>query len=224
MTRCVGVDPQCPSPAALDAAASLLRGGGIVAYLTDTVYGLAVDARLPQAIAGLFALKGRPPDKAVPLIIGSLDQLTDIAVDVPRHAGPLMSAFWPGPLTLLFRPQPDLPVSLLGHSQRIGVRWPDSALSQGLALRVGSAITASSANRSGAPAALNAAEAAEQLAPQLDLVLDSGPACNPQVSTVLDVTTEPPRLIRQGRVSQAAMEAVLDCSIVSGPTDGARKA
>ena len=213
MTRCVGVNPRCPSPAALDDAASVLRGGGIVAYLTDTVYGLAVDARQPQAIARLFALKGRSPDKAVPLIIGGLEQLSDVAVDLPHHAEPLMSAFWPGPLTLLFCPQPGLPASLLGNSRRIGVRWPDSALSQGLALGVGGAITASSANRSGARAALNAAEAAAQLAPRLDLILDSGPAQNPQVSTVLDITAEPPRLIREGRVPQSAIESVLDCRI-----------
>ena len=188
MTRCIAVDPQCPAAAALDDAAAVLRAGGIVAYLTDTVYGLAVDARQQHAIAGVFALKGRSPDKAVPLIIGGPEHLSGVAVELPRPAQPLMSAFWPGPLTLLFRPQPDLPASLLGDSERIGVRWPDSALSQGLALRVGGAITASSANRSGAPAALNAAEVAAQLAPRLDLILDGGAAGNPQVSTVLDVT------------------------------------
>ena len=223
MTRCISVDPQCPSEAALDDAAAVLRAGGIVAYLTDTVYGLAVDARQRQAVAGLFALKGRSPDKAVPLIIGGPQQLADVAVDLPRHAQPLMSAFWPGPLTLLLRPQPDLPAPLLGAGDRIGVRWPDSALSQGLALRLGGAITASSANRSGAPAALNAAEAAAQLAPRLDLVLDAGAARDPQVSTVLDVTAEPPRLIRAGRVPQAAIESVLGYGMVSGRMESHRK-
>ena len=219
MTRCLGVDPQFPSPAALDDAASVLQRGGIVAYLTDTVYGLAVAARQPQAVAGLFALKGRSPDKAIPLIIGGPQQLPDVAADLPRRAEPLMEAFWPGPLTLLFFPRSNLPAALLGHSERIGVRWPDSALSQGLALRVGGAITASSANRSGATAARNAAEAAAQLAPRVDLILDSGNARNPQVSTVLDVTTEPPRMIREGRVPQAAIESVLDCRIVWEHTD-----
>ena len=223
MTRCIAVDPQCPSEAALDDAAAVLRAGGIVAYLTDTVYGLAVDARQRRAVAGLFALKGRSPDKAVPLIIGGPQQLADVAVDLPRHAQPLMSAFWPGPLTLLLRPQPDLPASLLGASDRIGVRWPDSALSQGLALRLGGAVTASSANRSGAPAALNAGEAAAQLAPGLDLILDAGAARDPQVSTVLDVTTEPPRLIRAGRIPQAAIESVLGCGILSGHMESQRK-
>ena len=223
MTRCVGVDPQCPAAAALEGAATCLREGGIVAYLTDTVYGLAADARQPQAIARLFALKGRSPDKAVPLIIGGLEHLPGIVVDPPQRAEALIAAFWPGPLTLLFRPRPDLPASLLGNSQRIGVRWPDSAVSQGLASRTGGAITASSANRSGAPAALDAAEAAAQLGPRLNLILDAGPAANPQVSTVLDVTAEPPQLIRKGRISQAALESVLDCRIASKRMEGSRK-
>ena len=216
MTRCVSVDSHSPSTEALDEAAAVLHQCGIVAYLTDTVYGLAVDARQQQAIAGLFALKGRSPEKAIPLIIGEREHLSDVAVDIPRHAERLMSAFWPGPLTLLFCPHPSLPASLLGDSGRIGVRLPNSALSQGLASRVGGAITASSANRSGAGGAGNATEVQAQLAPRLDLILDSGTAHNPLVSTVLDVTTEPPRIIREGRVSQAAIESVLDGRIESG--------
>jgi L-threonylcarbamoyladenylate synthase len=219
MTRCVKVDPQCPALGVLDDAASILRRGGIVAYLTDTVYGLAVNARLPQAIAGLYALKGRSSDKAIPLIIGAPEQLSDVAVAWPRRAESLMAAFWPGPLTLLLSPHPNLPAALLGNTGRIGVRWPDSPLSQGLALRVGSAITASSANRSGAAAALSAAEVEVQLAPDVDLILDAGRANEPQVSTILDITVEPPRMIRAGRIPQEAIESVLGCGITKNRTE-----
>lgn len=219
MTRCVKVDPQCPALGVLDDAASILRRGGIVAYLTDTVYGLAVNARLPQAIAGLYALKGRSSDKAIPLIIGAPEQLSDVAVAWPRRAESLMAAFWPGPLTLLLSPHPNLPATLLGNTGRIGVRWPDSPLSQGLALRVGSAITASSANRSGAAAALSAAEVEVQLAPDVDLILDAGSANEPQVSTILDITVEPPRMIRAGRIPQEAIESVLGCGITKNRTE-----
>ena len=219
MTRCVKVDPQCPALGVLDDAASILRRGGIVAYLTDTVYGLAVNARLPQAIAGLYALKGRSSDKAIPLIIGAPEQLSDVAVAWPRRAESLMAAFWPGPLTLLLSPHPNLPATLLGNTGRIGVRWPDSPLSQGLALRVGSAITASSANRSGAAAALSAAEVEVQLAPDVDLILDAGRANEPQVSTILDITVEPPRMIRAGRIPQEAIEFVLGCGITKNRTE-----
>jgi L-threonylcarbamoyladenylate synthase len=219
MTRCVKVDLQCPASGVLDDAASILRRGGIVAYLTDTVYGLAVNARLPQAIAGLYALKGRSSDKAIPLIIGAPEQLSDVAVAWPRRAESLMAAFWPGPLTLLLSPHPNLPAALLGNTGRIGVRWPDSPLSQGLALRVGSAITASSANRSGAAAALSAAEVEVQLAPDVDLILDAGRANEPQVSTILDITVEPPRMIRAGRIPQEAIESVLGCGITKNRTE-----
>ena len=219
MTRCARIDPHRPSGAVLDAAAAVLRDGGIVAYLTDTVYGLAADARLPQAIDGLYALKGRSSDKAIPLIIGAPAQLSGVAAVLPGCAESLMAAFWPGPLTLLLLPHPNLPAALLGDTGRIGVRWPASPLSQGLALRIGGAITASSANRSGGAAALSAAEVEAQLAPDVDLVLDAGAAHNPQVSTVLDVTVEPPRLVRAGRISQQAIEAVLGCGIVTARTE-----
>lgn len=219
MTRCVEVDPRCPDSGALDDAASVLRRGGIVAYLTDTVYGLAVDARLPQAIASLYAVKGRSSDKAIPLIIGAPEQLPDVAVALPQCAESLMAAFWPGPLTLLLSPHPNLPVTLLGNTERIGVRWPDSPLSQGLALRVGGAITASSANRSGAAATLSAAEVAAQLVPDVDLVLDAGSANERQVSTLLDITVEPPRMIRAGKIPQSAIESVLGYGIEKNRTE-----
>lgn len=219
MTRCVKVDPRYPASGVLDDAASVLRRGGIVAYLTDTVYGLAADARLPQAIARLYGLKGRSSDKAIPLIIGAPEQLPDVAVAIPRDAASLMAAFWPGPLTLLLSPHPKLPAALLGNTERIGVRLPDSPLSQGLALRVGGAITASSANRSGAAAALNAAEVESQLAPDVDLIVDAGNANESQVSTVLDITVEPPHMIRAGRIPQAAIESVLGRGIAKNRTE-----
>lgn len=223
MTRRAAIDPQCPSGEMLDAAASVLQRGGIVAYLTDTVYGLAVAARLPHAIDRLYALKGRSTDKAIPLIIGAPEQLSEVAVALPRRAESLIAAFWPGPLTLLLSPHPKLPAVLLGNTGRIGVRWPDSPLSQGLALRVGGAITASSANRSGAAAALSAAEVEAQLAPDVDLVLDAGSAKAPQVSTVLDITVEPPRMVRAGKIQQDAIEAVLGCKIAKNRTEKGRK-
>lgn len=219
MTRCAAIDPQCPAAGVLDDAAAVLQRGGIVAYLTDTVYGLAVDARQPEAIAGLFALKGRPSDKAIPLIIGAREQISEVAAVLPRCAEPLIAAFWPGPLTLLFQPHPNLPAPLLGNSGRIGVRWPDSPLSQCLALRAGGAITASSANRSGAAVARSAAEVAAQLAPQVHLILDSGAVRNSQVSTVLDLTCEPPHVIRDGRISRQDIEAVLGRKIAASRTE-----
>jgi L-threonylcarbamoyladenylate synthase len=172
-----------------------------------------------DAIARLYTVKGRPESKALPVIIGALTQLAAVVASVPARAEGLIAAFWPGPLTLLLPPHPRVPAALLGDSDRIGVRWPDSPISQQLAVGLGGAITASSANRSGAPAALTAAEVIAQLAPSVDFVLDAGAVTSPIVSTILDVTVEPPCVYRPGKVAQQALEAVLGCRVVQKKVD-----
>ncbi len=201
---------------ALREAVAVLRRGGVVAYPTDTVYGLAVNAMDVEAIARLYDVKGRPEDKALPLIIGDVGQLTEVAAAVPPLAQQLIAAFWPGPLTLLFEPHDALPAELRGASPRIGVRWPAALLSQQLAGALGHAITATSANCSGAPAALTAAEVGRQLGGAVDLILDGGRAESAAVSTVLDVVVTPPRIRRLGKISTRAIEAI---SGALGPPD-----
>lgn len=219
MTRCLSVDPQTPDPAVVAEAVAVLQRGGVVAYPTDTVYGLAVDALRPEAIARLYAVKGRPESKALPVIIGALAHLTTLVRDVPPAAQTLIQAFWPGPLTLLLWPQAHVPAVLLGDSDRIGVRWPASPLSQALGLGLGRAITASSANRSGEPAALCGDDVLAQLAPAVDVVLDAGPVLSPEVSTILDVTVQPPCLYRPGKIARAALEAVLGYRVAQKTVD-----
>lgn len=215
MTRLRAVNPDNPENSVLQEAIAVLRQGGVVAYPTDTVYGLAVDALQPEAIARLYALKGRPSAKALPVIIGDLAQLSQVALSPSLPAERLIAAFWPGPLTLLFVPHPAIPPLLLGESERIGLRWPASRLSQCLAQGLGRAITASSANRSGAAVALNASEVYAQLAPDVDLILDGGAVTSTEVSTVLDILSVPPRIIRPGKISQNMLEAVLGCSLAA---------
>ncbi len=209
MTRCLRIAPDMPDAALVREAARVLQDGGVVAYPTDTVYGLAVDAMNRSAIARLYAVKHRPPAKAVPLIIGDLAQLSQVAATVPSPAEQLIRALWPGPLTLLFEPHDCVPARLRGDSTRIGVRWPAAAIGQQLALALGRCITASSANLSGGEAALSAAEVAACLTPGVDLILDGGTASSADVSTVLDVTVDPPAVLRAGRISVQMLEAVL---------------
>jgi L-threonylcarbamoyladenylate synthase len=209
MSRHLAVDPHAPDVTVLQEALSVLRRGGIVAYPTDTVYGLAVDAMNPEAIARLYQVKQRPVGKALPVIIGGPEQLPQLVAAQSCTAKRLMEAFWPGPLTLLMPPHERVPARLLGGGTRIGIRWPRAVLSQRLALGLGRAITATSANRSEAPAALAAAEVAAQLAAAVDLILDGGPVSSSEVSTVLDTTVEPPRLCRIGKIAAGAIEAVL---------------
>ncbi|MEE9149045.1 MAG: L-threonylcarbamoyladenylate synthase [Candidatus Tectomicrobia bacterium] len=217
MSRCLPLDPSAPDAAVIQEAAGVLRHGGVVAYPTDTVYGLAVDAMNETAIARLYAIKRRPVEKALPLIIGALAQLTQVSAGVPSRAEPLIASFWPGPLTLLLEPHERVPALLLGNSDRIGVRWPHALISQQLALAVGRAITASSANISGAPVALCASEVVAQLAPTVDLILDGGPVPSAAVSTILDVTVDPPCLLRAGKIAPSAIEAVLGGNLAWPP-------
>ncbi len=212
MSRCLAVTPETTPetmPEVLWEAVTVLRRGGVVAYPTDTVYGLAVDAFNVEAIARLYAAKERPDAKALPLIIGEVGQLAHVAAAVAPQAEQLMAAFWPGPLTLLFEPHEALPVLLRGESPRIGVRWPSAVLSQQLARALGRAVTATSANRSGAPVALTAAEVLKQLGSSVDLILDGGRAESSAVSTVLDVVVTPPCVLRPGKIPSQAIEAVL---------------
>ncbi len=193
-------------------AVAVLRRGGVVAYPTDTVYGLAVDATDVEAIARLYEVKGRPGAKALPLIIGEMAQLTEVVARIPPQAEKLISAFWPGPLTLLLEPHEALPSQLRGESLRIGVRCPAAILSRQLALQLGHAITATSANRSDAPAALTAEDVARQLGSSVDLILDGGRAKSSEVSTVIDAVVTPPCIRRPGKVSSQAIDAVLGAS------------
>jgi L-threonylcarbamoyladenylate synthase len=218
--RCLTVDPRCPEPRLIQDAALVLQGGGVVAYPTDTVYGLAVDAMNAAAVARLYAVKQRPAEKALPLIIGDLGQLAQVVVSLPVSAERLIAAFWPGPLTLVMVPHACVPTPVLGASGRVGVRWPAAAVSQQLALALGRAITASSANRSGAVAALTAAEVVTQLDAAVDLLLDGGTMPSAQVSTVLDVTVDPPALLRAGKIPSQTIEAVLGCRLRTVLTPG----
>jgi L-threonylcarbamoyladenylate synthase len=215
-SRCLQVT-QVTMPEVLREAVAILRRGGVVAYPTDTVYGLAVDATDVEAIERLYDVKGRPDAKALPLIIGNVGQLTEVVAAVPLQAEKLIAAFWPGPLTLLFEPHEALPVQLRGKSPRIGVRWPAAMLSQQLARELGHAITATSANCSGAPAALTAAEVARQLGSSVDLIIDGGQAESLEVSTVLDVVSAPACIRRPGKIPSRAIEAVLGILGPPGP-------
>jgi L-threonylcarbamoyladenylate synthase len=215
MAHYLTVDPRCPEELVVQQAAAVLQGGGVVAYPTDTVYGLAVDALNEEAVARLYAAKQRPADKALPLIIGDLSQLSQVVAALPGRAEQLIAAFWPGSLTLVVEPHPCLPDAVLGPSGGVGIRWPASVVSQRLAMALGRAITASSANRSGYPAALTAAEVTAQLAERVDVILDGGAVSSAEVSTVVDLTVDPPMLLRAGKVPVLAIEAVLGCRLRS---------
>ena len=196
-------------PGAHAEAIALLRAGGIVAVPTDTVYGIAADMALPDAIERLFAAKGRPPEKAVAVLLADAAQADQLGVLSPA-AIVLAERFWPGGLTLVLpvRPEARLPRVLAGGAPTIGVRVPDHPTPRALAAVLGPLPT-TSANRSGNADARNAQEIAERLGESLALVLDGGPVRGGPASTVVDCTLEWPSILREGAIPAEAIAAAL---------------
>jgi L-threonylcarbamoyladenylate synthase len=189
-------------PASGDAivrAARILRDGGVVAYPTDTLYGLAVDPRSADAVRRLFAAKGRDSSLAIPLIASTLEQAQQ-AGDLSESHVRLAAAFWPGPLTIVVPARPAIARELLGGGSTIAVRVPAHAAATALAAEMGFCITSTSANRSGQVPATTADRVALDLADVVDLVLDGGPSRGGLPSTIVEITPHGPRLVRAGAV------------------------
>jgi L-threonylcarbamoyladenylate synthase len=194
------------SPESIDRAVEVLRNGGVVAYPTDTLYGLAVDPRSAVAVAGLFALKGRDAASAIPLIAASVEQART-AAEFSDLALKLAKSFWPGPLTIVLPAFAVITRELLGTGSTVALRVPAHLTAQALAARHGFCITSTSANRSGEPPATTAEQVSNELMPAIDLVLDGGPSPGGAPSTIVDVTGDRPRLVRAGAI---AWERVLE--------------
>jgi L-threonylcarbamoyladenylate synthase len=181
-------------------AISVLAAGGIVALPTDTVYGIAVDLESPGGIERLFAAKQRPPERGIVLLLGDPEQAAAIGEMTPA-ARQLAEACWPGGLTLILRQATGvaLPEILTGGAPTIGLRLPDHPAPRAIAAALGPLPT-TSANRSGEPDALSAADAVAALGERIDLVLDGGRAPGGRPSTVVDVTSGRPRILREGAI------------------------
>lgn len=178
----------------------VLRAGGIIAYPTDTFYGLGVDPRNPAAIRRLFAVKGRSPEQPILLLIHDAAEVVRWAVSTGKTAEQLMHLHWPGPLTLVFQARPDVSPELTAGKGTIGLRVPGSEMARSLLRTFGAALTGTSANRSGEAEARTAADVMRMFEDSLDLVLDGGPSIADKPSTIVDVSGPLPTLIRRGAV------------------------
>jgi L-threonylcarbamoyladenylate synthase len=188
-------------------AADVLRGGGLVAFPTETVYGLGADATNARALQQLYAVKGRPADHPVIVHVARAEQLDDIAVDIPTPARALATRFWPGPLTLVVRRRAGVVADeATGGRDTVGVRVPDHPVALALLDAFGGPIAAPSANRFGKVSPTTAAHVRADLADNVDLVLDGGACAVGVESTIVDVTTSEPRLLRLGGVSEREIE------------------
>jgi L-threonylcarbamoyladenylate synthase len=187
--------------AALGEAAAALREGGLVAFPTETFYGLGAAALQPSAVRRIFEVKGRPDDKPLLVLVDSVAMAESLTVEVPSRGRELMDRHWPGALTLVLRARAHVPVEVTAGSGTVGVRLSAHPLARALVTALGGPVTAPSANPAGQPPPVTAAQVATYFADGLALVLDGGRTPGGEPSTVLDVTVDPPRLIRAGAVA-----------------------
>ena len=198
-TRVVRVDPETPERAALGHAARVLERGGVVAFPTETFYGLGAAALDPAAVRRIFELKGRPETKPVLLLVDSI-AMAETVGEVSARARALMSRHWPGALTLVLRARASVPKDVTAGTDTVGVRLSPHPVARGLVGALGGPVTAPSANPSGLEPATTASAVLAYFGDALDLVLDGGPTPGGEPSTVLDTTVEPPRVLRRGAV------------------------
>lgn len=199
-------------------AVNILQSGGLVAFPTETVYGLGADARNEAALAHIFSAKGRPKDHPLIVHIGEIEQLSDWAREIPDAAFSLAQVFWPGPLTLILKKQ-DWVLDLLTAGQTtIGLRMPKHPMAQALLKAFGSGIAAPSANQFTHISPTSALAVKEELGEKVDLILDGG-ACEVGLeSTILDLSREHPIILRPGMITAAEIETVLEEKVLSKDT------
>jgi L-threonylcarbamoyladenylate synthase len=192
----------CPifkaNPPGIKKAAQTILQGGVVAFPTETFYGLAADALDEKALKKIFQIKEREENKPLLLMIGKRSWLGDLVQEVSPLAERLMEKFWPGPLTLVFKALPHLPALLTANTGKIGLRISNHPIAQDLIEAVGRAITGTSANPSGQPGPSTAQEVRQTLGGKLDAILDGGKTAGGQGSTILDVSGPAPGIIREG--------------------------
>ncbi len=194
------------SPLALPRALETLKSGGLVAFPTDTVYGLGALAFIADAVESIYAAKDRPVEKAIPVLIGDVDDLAKISVEVPEIALKLAARFWPGPLTLVVPKHPRLPEAV-SAAATVGVRIPDHPVARAL-LRLAGPMAVTSANLSGQPSPTTAQEVFTQLGGRIDLILDGGKTPSGVPSTVVDCVGAEPKILREGPIPESEIMAV----------------
>jgi L-threonylcarbamoyladenylate synthase len=208
-TRVLVVDPDGPDVAVLETAASVLLRGGLVAFATETVYGLGAIATDPAAVQRIFAAKGRLAINPVIVHVNGIVQARECVAEWTEDAECLARRFWPGPMTLVLERALSIPDVVTAGRQTVAVRSPVGAVARGLIDRTGKPIAAPSANRSNRLSPTRAEHVMADLAGAIDLVIDSGPTDIGLESTVLDLTTARPRLLRPGPVSITELEQAL---------------
>ena len=199
-------NPENPDEKCLNRAVDVLRQGGIIAYPTETFYGLGVDSTNEKAIQRLFSIKGRDFRNPIPVIIGSENDLKSAVTEISPVAADLMTRFWPGPFTMVFAASAAISSRLTAGTGKIGIRISSHPIACLLAQKLSLPLTSTSANRSGQQECVTAQEVYEKIGMDLDLILDGGKTQGGKGSTIVDITTVPPVVLRAGAIDYTPEE------------------
>ena len=208
-TQFVLIDKEAPAAEQITAAARIIRAGGLVAFPTETVYGLGGNALDPTASAKIYAAKGRPSDNPLIAHIADREELKELVSEIPAAAEKLMDLYWPGPMTLVFPKTDKVPYSTTGGLDTVAVRMPSHPVARALIRAAGVPIAAPSANLSGRPSPTKAEHVWEDMDGRIDMILDGGEVGIGLESTIIDVTGEVPSLLRPGFISEEMLKDVL---------------
>jgi L-threonylcarbamoyladenylate synthase len=208
-TKLIRVDPRAPQPEAIQRAAAVLRDGGLVAFPTETVYGLGANALDGEAVRGIFEAKERPASDPLIVHLPGFEKVREVAREVPAVAHELAARFWPGPLTLVLPRGPRVPDEVTAGGDTVAVRVPSHPVAQALIRAAGVPVSAPSANRFGQLSPTRAEDVLADLEGRVDVVLDAGPTPVGVESTVLSLVTPVPAILRPGGVNREALEVLL---------------
>ncbi len=201
-SRRLHIDRFRPDPLQIEAAAAVVRAGGIVLYPTDTIYGLGCSGLRADSLTKLFELKQRSLDQGVLLLIPNIAWVKRCARSVPRDFVPLAEALWPGPVTFLLPASPELPALIAGGKGKVGLRQPELPYLRSLIEAIGAPLVSSSANISGRPLPRSIEELASLFGDRVDLFLEAAEMGETRASTVVDLCTEPAQIVREGQLAE----------------------
>jgi len=208
-TQILKIDPEKADQSHLGAIARVLKGGGVIVYPTETFYGLGANCFDEKAVRRVYRIKQRPLSKPLPVVVSDLDMIREIVLEIPPAFEPLISDFWPGPLTLVLKASPRVPQELQGPSGSIGVRLTGHKWLRSLVEHASFPVTATSANISGGEDVVDPEKATQLFDQKVDLIVDGGETKGLLPSTVLDLSGKKPRIIREGAIPLLQLQKYL---------------
>ena len=208
MTKIIKLDPQNPEQAGIDEAVQFLKSGQVIAYPTETIYGLGADVFNKKAVGKVYKLKARDYGLPISVLISDLDMLSDIVQDIPDSAFPLIHKFWPGRITMIFVAKGKIAKNLITNTGKVGVRYSSHPIAQALVKSFGGPITTTSANLSDYPPSLTVKHVQKYFGNKLPCIIDGGDCTPSKGSTVVDVAGDTMRIIRDGDIPA---DDVIEC-------------